>query len=105
VLAVHGFELRLRVPSELLGARERGLVLGPPHVARLLDFTGAGRAAAEHHARLDAQPHIAWDLIEPDRRRVREPRIDVALPEIGRLKHVHVTVGDPQAVVRHRVLF
>jgi hypothetical protein len=28
--------------------------------------------------------------------------VDVALPEIRRLEHVHVAVGDPLSVVRHR---
>jgi hypothetical protein len=50
---------------------------------------------------LDPHPHVPWDLVEADRGGVGERRVDVALPEVGRLHHVQVAVG--QDVLPERV--
>lgn len=99
MLVVHRVQLRLGAPPERLGVRERGCMLGSPHIAGLLHIARPGHATAQHDARLDPQAHVAGDLIESDGRRVRVPRIDVPLPQVGRLEDVHVAVGDAKAVV------
>ena len=50
---------------------------------------------------LDSHPHVARDLREPTRRGVRVGRIDVALPQIGRLHHVEVAVADDVVAQSH----
>src|SRR5207249_1654648 len=46
---------------------------------------------------------VAAHLGEPDGRPGLEPGVDVVEPEIGGLENVHVGVGDPESLLRHRV--
>ena len=82
----------LRVPAARFGSGERGVLLRhPPDRVARFGRTGPIRV---RRVVLHPDPHVAVQLGEPDGRRVAPRRVDVALPEVGRLHHVHVAVGN-----------
>src|SRR5262249_30944047 len=81
------------------------LVEGPEALAiplcRVAAHAPRVRHAARHHATLDLDPEIEHPLREPARRAMLERRIDVALPQVGRLDDVDVAVQHAEPVLGH----
>ena len=88
-LLVHRPDLRFRVEI----ARD---LLGVAVAERFLLGVADRRPVAARHRRhdlaLDQRADVPAPLVEPPRRPVGEFRVDIALPEIDRLHHVHLGV-------------
>ena len=97
-------DLRLRRPSPR--ASDVGVdvvvLLAPARSCGRRRASGCTRAQAQHHVVLHLHPHVARDLGQAARRGVRVRRVDVALPEVGRLHHVQVAVADHVVAKAHR---
>ena len=101
-LGVHGVDLRLRVPAPRLGRGVDAVVLLLPPGLATVDVRRSGRAEPQHDVVLDPHAHVAGISARPRRRGVGVGRIDVALPEVGRLHHVQVAVADDVVAQSHR---
>src|SRR3989442_5934409 len=94
---IHGLELDLRAPPALV-ERAKSLAVSLRASATRPSLVGdaVGQALA-----LDLESEVEYVLGEPAERLVLERRIDVALPEVGRLDDVDVAVEDAESVARH----
>src|SRR6185503_2634287 len=99
---VHGVDLRLRVPTTGLGLGVDRVVLLLPAGLAPVDVGRAGGAEPQDDVVLDPHPHVAGDLREPTGRGVGVGRVDVALPQVGRLHDVQVAVADDVIAQSHR---
>jgi hypothetical protein len=90
-----------------LGIEVAGDFLGVAVAQRFLLGVGDRRPIAARHRRhdftLDHGADIPAALIEPPRRTRSKFRIDVALPQIDGLHHVHLGVDQPEAILGHGV--
>ena len=95
---IHCPDLRLRV-------KIAGDLLGVAGGQRLLLGVADGRPVTARHSRhdlaLDHGADVPFALAEPAWRASSEFGIDVALPEIDRLHHMHLGIDHLEAVFRH----